>query len=210
MKKRLIQICILALSFLMVGCHKLSVITEIKPNTSGRLQTEVGFSAEERANTEKKEDYSGDFCNIAEAPPNITITEEQRGDETWCITTTPFKNLDKLRELYQQRKGITINRLEVVDGIFYYDVDIDTLSEDSSFSALTEITWSLVMPDTPINHNAEQINGNKLTWLPTPKSGIINLHAESKVPDVGINFPICGTAFITLAILFFQMKQNRK
>lgn len=210
MRKRFLLITLFGLSIFLVGCNKLGVVTDIKPNGSGDLRIEVGFTAEQRASIEKGEDYSGDFCNISQAPPNVTVTEEHYGDETWCITTTPFKNLDKLRELYLQRTGITINRLEVVDGIFYYDLDIDTLTEDSSFSTLTEITWSIVMPDVPTYHNAEQVDGNKLTWLPKPKSGVINIHAESAMPNVGFNLPICGTGFITLAFFFVLSTQKKK
>jgi hypothetical protein len=139
----------------LAGCHKLKAKTTVKPNGSGELSMEVGFSAEERANLEKQKDNAQDFCNASKPPKNVIVREEQRGDETWCINITSFKSLDELRSLYMQRKGITINRLEIHDGKFYYDVDMDTLSEDSSFSALKEITWTLVLPGTPIAHNAD-------------------------------------------------------
>lgn len=191
----------------LAGCHKLDVTTRIEANGSGELRTGVGFSAEERANVEKQYNNSQDFCNTDQTPPNVSVTEEQRGDETWCVTTTRFKNLDELRTLYEQQKGITINRLEISDGKFYYDVDIDTLSESSSFSTLTEITWSIVLPDAPISYNADEVNGNTLTWTPTTKDGIVNLRAESEVPH-GFNFPPCGTAFIGIGagISYFRRR----
>ena len=194
--------------FLLAGCHKLEATTSIKPNGSGELQTGVGFSAEERANLEKQYNNSQDFCNTAQTPENVTVTEEQRGDETWCVTTTQFKNLDELRALYQQREGITINRLEISDGKFYYDVDIDTLSEGSSFAALTDIKWSVVLPGEPISHNADEVNGNTLIWKPTPKSGVINLKAESEAPR-GFNFPSCGTALIGFGTAFVYLRKKR-
>ncbi|MCI0551112.1 MAG: hypothetical protein L0287_09165, partial [Anaerolineae bacterium] len=166
----------------LAGCHKLEAVTAITPHGSGVLGMGIGFSPEERANLEKQNNNSQDFCNTAQPPPNATVIEQQRGEETWCITTTEFETLEELRNLYGQREGIKINRLEISDGKFYYDVDIDTLSESSSFSIPTEITWSVVLPGAPISHNADQVNGNTLTWAPTPKSGLINLHAESEAP----------------------------
>ncbi|MCI0553982.1 MAG: hypothetical protein L0287_23790 [Anaerolineae bacterium] len=197
-------------TFVLAGCHRLEVTTRIEPNGSGELRTGVGFSAEERANMEKQNSNPQDFCNTSQTPVNVTVTEEQRGDETWCITTTQFKNLEELRGLYEQRKGIRINRLEISEGRFYYDVELDTLSEDSSFSALTDITWSVVLPGVPIEHNADQVNESTLTWTPTPKSGIIQLRAESEVAPSGFNFPSCGIALIGLGMVFFHLRQRGK
>ena len=203
MKGHSLKLVILVIgALLLAGCHKLEARTKIEPNGSGDLRMGVGFSAEERANMEKQNSNSQDFCNTSQTPANVTVTEEQRGDETWCITTTQFKDLEELRSLYEQRKGITINRLEISDGKFYYDIDLDTLSEDSSFSALNEITWSVDLPGTPIEHNADHMSENTLTWTPTPKSGIIHMSVESEVPGRGLNFPPCGAALIALGVTF--------
>jgi len=210
MKNHFIKIFITILCVLLLtGCHKLEETTIIKPNGSGELRMDVGFSAEERANMEKQNGNSQDFCNISQVGPNVTVTEEQRGDETWCITVTQFKDLDELRSLYEQRKGITINRLEISGDEFYYDIDMDTLSEDSNFSTLTDITWSLELPGTPIDHNADQVGENTLIWIPTPKSGVVNLRAESEVPK--FRFPSCSAAFIGIgAGLIYWNRQGRK
>jgi hypothetical protein len=183
--------------------------TNIEANGSGTLQVGIGFSAEERANIEKQSGKSQDFCNTSRKVPNVEVKEEQRGEETWCFTTTEFKNLDELRNLYGEWEGIRINRLEISEGNFYYDVDVDTLSESSSFAALTDITWSLVLPGAPISHNANQVDGNTLTWIPTPKSGTINLHAESEVPS-GFRFPSCSAGFILLFAGLLYLKQRGK
>ena len=210
MKSRLIQRLLLVLvALLLAGCHKMQARTKIDPNGSGELQVGIGFSAAERTNMEEQNGNLQDFCNTSQIIPNVKVTEEQRDDETWCITTTQFKNLEELRSLYAQRVGISINRLEISDGKFYYDVDMDTLSDASSFSALTDIMWSVVLPGAPISHNADQVDGNTLTWVPTPKSGIVNLQTESEVPH-GFNFPPCSAAFIGLcAGLIYLRRRGR-
>lgn len=211
MKSRSIRMLVLIFGVLLLSaCHKLEATTKIEPDGSGELHMGVGFSAEERANMEKQNSNPQDFCNTSQAPPKVIVIEEQRGDETWCITIAPFKNLDELRNLYQQRTGITTNRLEITDGKFYYDIDVDTLSKDSSFSTLTDITWSVVLPGAPTDHNADQMDGNTLTWTPAPKSGIIRLYAESEVPRSGFNFPACGGAFIVvIGGVFFHITDGK-
>jgi len=211
MKNHSLKLVVFLIGVLVLaGCHKLEATTKIEPNGSGELRMGIGFSAEERANMEKQNSNTQDFCNTSQTPPKMIVTEEQRGEETWCITTTQFKNLEELRSLYEQRQGITINRLEISDRRFYYDVDIDTLSEDSSFSSLTNIIWSVVLPGAPIENNADQINESILTWTPTPKSGIIHMRAESEVPRSGFNFPPCGAAIIGVGMVFIHLCFYRK
>jgi len=158
---------------------------------------------------EKQSSTSQDFCNTSQETRNVKVMEERRGDETWCITNTQFKDLEELRSLYAEWEGIKINRLEVSDGKFYYDMDLDTLSEDSSFSALTDITWTVILPGTPISHSANQVDGNTLTWMPTPKSGIVNLQAESEVTR-GFKFPSCSSAFTLLFVGLMYLHRYRK
>jgi len=211
MKIRLLKIYVLVLSvFLLAGCHKLEVTTRIEPDGSGELQMGAGFSAEELANLEKQNPNQKDFCNTTQAPPNTTIIEEQRGDETWCTNITQFDDLEELRSLYEQRSGIKINRLEISDGKLYYDVDLDMSSEESNFSALTEITWTVVLPGTPLTDNADEANENTLMWKPAPKSGTVNLQAESDVPRTRFVFPPCGAALIGLGVLFLPFRRRKQ
>jgi hypothetical protein len=212
MKSRSIKTLVLIFGVLLLaGCHKLEAKTKIEPDGSGELQMGVGFSAEERANMEKQNSNPQDFCNTSQTSPDVTVTEEKRGDETWCNTITHFKDLEELRSLYEQRKGIRINRLEIVDGKFYFDVDIDTLSKTSDFSAFKEITWIVVLPGTPIEHNTDQADANTLTWRVTPQIENTNLRAESEVPRTGFNFPTCGAAIILfVSVLFPLLLAGRK
>ena len=212
MKNRSIQLLVLMLgAILITGCHKLEATTKIEPNGSGELRTGVGFSAEEWANVEKQNNNAQDFCNTAQTFEEVTVVEERRGDETWCITITKFKDLEELRRLYEQSQGIRINRLEIVDGKFYFDIDLDTLSETSDFSVPTNITWSVVLPGAPIEHNADSADGNTLTWTVDPENENINLRAESEVPNTGFTFPACGAVilvFVSALVPLLQKKAN--
>jgi hypothetical protein len=173
----LFVVCLLALS----ACE-FQAATTVNPDGSGELRTEVGFTAEERQNMEEQSGGSAqDFCNAqGSASPDVTVTEELRGDQTWCVTVSKFDDLDELSELYAEQEGITINRLEFEDEKFYYDVDVDTSSTESGFSAFSAITWTVTLPGAPVVHNASQVEGNTLTWDVTPQSGTVNLRAESE------------------------------
>lgn len=144
MKFKVLQFSLFTVCALLLVACEFQATTTVNPDGSGELRTEVGFTSEERQNLENQSGGgSQNFCN---APPSsapasdVTVTEEQRGDETWCVTTTNFDSLGTLRQLYQEQTGIMVNRLEISDGTFYYDLDVDTSSQDSSFSAFSAIT----------------------------------------------------------------------
>lgn len=211
MKSHLIRRLVLIFgALLLVGCHKLEATTKVESDGSGELRMGVGFSAEERANMEKQFSNPQDFCNTSQTSTEITVVEERRGDETWCITIMQFKNLEELRGLYEQGSGIKINRLEIIDGKFYYDLDMDTLSPDSDFEVFTEITWTVILPGAPGAHNADQSEAGTLIWLVDPESEDINLRAESELPKAGSGFSPCGAAALVLVAVLFPLLQPRR
>lgn len=203
MKTRIyIPVAATVLALLLAGC-KFQALTRLEPDGSGALRTEVGFRAEERQNLENQSgsEASEDFCNTAGAPAGAVVTEEQRGDETWCVTVTTFDDLDGLRRLYQQNTGLHINRLEIADGMFYYDVDIDTSSDDSNFSVFESITWTVSLPGAPLDHNARRAEGNSLTWELSPRTGTINLRAASRAEQAGSVLPGIAAALGLAALI---------
>ena len=207
MKPGLRRVLPLVAAALLLSACQLQSTTEIKPDGSGELRTEVGFTAQERQNLENQSggNSSQNFCNVpasqGQTPADITVTEEQRGDETWCVTTTKFDNLDELRRLYEKNKGLTINRLEIADGKFYYDVDVDTSSKESSYSSFTAVTWTIILPGMPIDHNAAQAHSNTLTWTLVPHTGVVNLHAASAVERANSNLLLAVGGLIVLGLL---------
>jgi hypothetical protein len=219
--KTLLLMLGVAAACLLAACQ-FQAFTTIQANGSGELRTEVGFTAEERQNLEEQSEDSGsqDFCNSSKDSAGVTVTEEQRGNETWCVTTTKFDNLDELQKLYEEKKGLTINRLEIVDNKFYYDIEIDTASESSDFSTFNAITWTVTLPGTPSYYNTEQVKGNTITWTPEPRSGTVNFRAESAVNksglapslliNLGIMLCLCGVAVLGGVGGFFLMRRSRK
>src|SRR5262245_12186371 len=140
MKSNLRQIVFWVVGLLLLSaCHQLQVTTRFQPDGSGELRTEVGFTAEERQNLEAQSQNPdpAKYCNQNQSSPKAVVTEEQRGDETWCVTTQSFANLEELRRLYETRRGLRVNRLEISQGKLVYDIDVDTSSDTSDFSGAT-------------------------------------------------------------------------
>lgn len=75
---------------------------------------------------------------------------------------------------------------------------MDTSSETSDFSAFTAITWTVILPGTPIYHNATQADGSTLTWNPAPHSGVVNLRAESPARGASSLLPLLTFGLIFL------------
>ncbi len=201
--KRTLLISTLALGALVLGACKFQATTTINPDGSGELRSEVGFSADERANLiQQGNAKASDFCNASQPQrPQTTVTEEQRGDETWCVTASRFASLNDLRRLYEQKKGLAINRLEIADAKLYYDIDVDTLSKDSSFSGFNAITWKVIVPGTPLDHNADLTGDKSLEWTLKPRSGVAKLRFASTVenPPPGLGPLIIAGLVVLLA-----------
>jgi hypothetical protein len=206
MKKILCLLLFVSAAAFLSSC-KLNTITTFNADGSGEWRTESGFSAEERQNLESQANAPStqDFCNSRVAPNGVTVTQEMRGDETWCISTSRFNSLDDLRATLEERDGLTINRLEINGDRFVYDIDIDTVSKSSDYSSLSDLNWTLKLPGDPISHNADAADGRTLIWTPELRSGVVNIHAESAVDKPAVNVPSlilgAGLALIGLLII---------
>jgi hypothetical protein len=193
---------------LLLAACQFNATTRVDPSGSGEFRNEIGFSADERRNLEEQSDgtNAGNFCNIpaeqGQVPSDITVTEEMRGDQTWCVTTTQFDNLDELKALYERNQSITVNRLELSGGRLYYDVSINLdRDDDSSFANYESATWQVVLPGEVVSHNANNAQSNTISWQLTPDAGMVNLQAESTVPTTGPNIMLLGVVAAVIAAI---------
>jgi len=202
---------LLSACLLLAGCE-LNASTEIDASGAGLLRSEVGFTPEERRSLEEQAGNAADFCGVGRAPASMTIAEELRGEQTWCITTITFSNLDELRRAYGENEGVTVKRLELTDGIIYYDLDLDTSSPESSLSGFSRIQWEVQFPGTILRHNADERSGGGLIWEIEPHAGTIRVWAEgraeaaphySRLPTL----LILGVLMVVAAILYARMRR---
>jgi len=151
----------------LAGCS-MEYGTQVSDNGSGRLTISVGFTSEEAELLEIPIDQGVNLCQemwadlSSQLPAGATIREEQRGNETWCIVESTFSDLDELSTIYADM-DISINRLEIVNEMFYYDVSID-LSGGDDLGFPIDFIWTLTVPGVVGANNADESAGQTLTW----------------------------------------------
>ena len=167
-KHTLLLVCSLLILTVLAGCT-VEYRTSVEADGSGQMATAIGFTAQEASDLAGLS--GGDASNIcqemwgeasSDLPPNATIREEQRGDETYCVAEFSFASLEELRSIYVDQ-GLIVNRLEIVDDRFYYDVSID-MSDAGSLGIPMNMTWVVTAPGTVGNHNATSVSGQTMTW----------------------------------------------
>lgn len=229
MKKRKFQkiICAVSILFLIIlGACQVNFMTDISKNGSGTYIQEIGFQGDE-ASMGGLNSGEEDFCanQNDSLPPGTTTRQEIRNeDETWCVYETPFDSLEDLSAIY----GLTdtkINALSLEDGTLTYDITLD-LSGDGEAPMDADIYWKVTMPGTVTGNNADEVNGNTLTWK--LQGGELNtIQATSK--DGGLKFDFgdddtllyvfgaligvvfcCIVPLIIGGVAFFLIRRNKR
>lgn len=184
MKRKLSLVVILLTALLLSSCT-IQFNTTIEKDGSGSVAVEIGFS---ETDIEMLDEFDGgtpeDFCEDmedegADIPEGATFEIEERGDEIWCVFTTPFDDIDELKDIYEEM-GMTVNELELVDGELIYDIDVDMSdagTDDLGIPGI-DLLWVVTVPGSVGENNADSEDGKTLTW-DLEDGGVINVNAES-------------------------------
>lgn len=184
MKSRIFLFTGLVIASLLLAACSVNIGTSVTTDGSGELRTEIGFTAEEKQSLLQLSSGSTEnLCDSLQSegqglPPDATFTQEERGDETYCVTAQPFDNLDELTQLYGEMDGVTINELSLENGKFVYDVDVDFSDAEAAGLFSLSFDWRLTVPGAVGENNADEVEGQTLIWKLTPGQRM-NLHAES-------------------------------
>ena len=184
MKFRISLFTGLVAALLLLAACKVNVGTSVDANGSGETRTEIGFTAEEKQSILQLSGGNAEnLCDTLQSegqalPPDAAFTQEERGDETYCVTSRPFDDLDGLKRLYGEMDGVSINELSLVKGKFVYDVDVDFSGAQDTGALALSIEWRLTVPGSAGTNNADEVEGKTLIWHMT-SGRKINLHAES-------------------------------
>ena len=183
-------------SILLAGCQ-MNVITEINSSGAGRLTTEVGMTPDEVAQLQSLggepggsacSSFSASQTGAADAP---AFEEEMRGEDTWCVAVASFENLDELAALYQEMGFVKIRELTLREGLLVYDLEVDAQGSDEA-TAPAGMTWILELPGKVGSHNANSVEGKRLTW--TLESGTVSeLQASSDLSALSLPFDLGGS-----------------
>lgn len=182
--KLLLFACLVTASLLLAACN-IQVSTSVNPDGSGELKSEIGFTAEEIESFGQLSDSAtDDLCSSLQSeagnlPSGATFTQEERGDETYCVIAQTFASLDELRELYNDM-DVNVNTLQIENGQFVYDMDVDFSDAEGAGIFSLSFEWRLTVPGSVGENNADEVEGQTLIWKLTPGEKV-NLHAESSL-----------------------------
>lgn len=213
------------LVFVLAGCT-IEYDTKIQPDQSGTVSTAMGFTDDEvkYITSQSTSSTSGSICDemwnesSSKLPSNAVTRQEQKGTETWCYVDVKFANLDELSSFYGDQNA-TVNRLEVVNNKFYYDVSMDMSSDETTSTAdypLT-MTWKVTMPGSVKSHNADSASGTTLTWNLSSAKGVVDMQAESSLNStgwvwwvVGGLLCLCLVALVIVIVVVLVIYLSRK
>jgi hypothetical protein len=189
-------------SILLAGCQ-MNVITKVDSSGAGTLTTEVGMTPDEvtqlqslggETGSSPCSSFSAGQTGAANAP---AFEEEMRGEDTWCVAKESFENLDELAALYQEMGFVKIRELTLREGLLVYDLEVDTQGSDEAMTA-GEMTWVLELPGKVGSHNADSVEGKRLTW--TLETGTVTeVQASSDLSALSLPFSLGGTEGLIVA-----------
>lgn len=196
MNKKALGILVILLALLASACT-FQFSTTVNEDGTGKFVTEFGLTTEEISQLEAFGGESfDDLCTEDEfttgGPEGATVVQEERGDEIWCVATLPFTNLSELEAAYSEM-DVQINTLSLTEDEFIYDVTFDMGGgEEGDLSALAamgvelNMHWQVVTPGRVVEHNADEVDGDVLTWNLDP-TGTANIMVRSNVGGGGFN-----------------------
>jgi len=198
----LMALGIVCASILLTGCQ-MNVITKVDSSGAGTLTTEVGMTPDEVAQLQSLggetggsacSSFSSGGMGAADAP---AFEEEMRGEDTWCVATTPFENIDQLAALYQEMGFVRIRELTLREGLLVYDLEVDAQGSDEAMRP-GGMTWVLELPGKVGSHNAESVEGKRLTW--TLETGsVAEVQASSDLSVLSLPFNLGVTEALVIA-----------
>src|SRR3982074_1489557 len=92
-QKIVVLVCSIAILWSLLACKWLDMTT-VQPDGSGEYREDIGYNPEELSKENPKT-----FCQPG-SNPNIRISRERRGEDTWCVAAQAFANINELRAIY--------------------------------------------------------------------------------------------------------------
>ena len=159
---------------LLLGACQANVVTRLEPSGGGTLTVEIGLTPDEvsqlrsLASDPAASPCAGMHLQGGDDGDLPAFEEELRGQEIWCVSTQAFDDGSQLETLYRQLDGITIYELVEREGIFVYDISIESQAPQG-IPLVPTITWALELPGRIGDHNADRSNGPRLEWTLQPE-----------------------------------------
>lgn len=178
-------ITFLMVVFLLTACS-ISITTKINADGSGELGFTYKFTQDDLTQLGGMGLNADTICTDLQSqggtmPEDQTFKQEKHGDETWCVASQKFDNLETSKAGLSAA-GLTINTLEINADQLTFDAVVDLSGQDTTGMENMPVTinYELTVPGKITNHNANKLNGNTAVWNLT-LSAATNIHLESSL-----------------------------
>jgi hypothetical protein len=210
--KILLAVGAVLLVLFLAGCT-IEYQTKINPDQSGTVTEAIGMTADEVTylTSQGGVDPKGVCDDLmkdskSSLPSGAVTRQEKKGDETWCYVDVKFTSLADLGSFYTDQSNVTVNRLEVADNTFYYDVSTDTSAATGTTTGFPlQFTWKVTMPGAVKSNNATSVSGKTLTWDRGSATGKVDMQAQSSLAGSSLpgwaGWVIGGGACLCLLVL---------
>jgi hypothetical protein len=222
MRRILVLAALLAL--VTTACKlEFNLAADLGPDATGTVTIEVGFDDEAAGF------FLSDTDPFEDAPPGAETSIEERGELTFYLITQSFVNEDELVTLMTGEEApfetfdatfaddlVTVTGTVGGTGGFFEEGDLTEFTPDQlaeSLSAEVRIT----MPGRVLEHDADTIEGNTLTWEIDLLGSPLTVSARSDpagVPDEGDGgIPAWVVAPVAICIVagvgYFMYRRSR-
>ncbi len=215
MKSRFWLVTLFIVSALLLSAYTIDFSTEIESDGSGEMTVTLVFGEDDIEELEDDGDSVEELCEDIEDESDFpragSIEYKESRNEQTCIITIPFDDLDELEEIYQEFFGFDVVKLRMNDGELTYEMDVYYYESDDE-----EATWTVVMPGSVEDSNADDESGRTLTW--DLRDGSNEIEAKSSPSSsllwwvLGIGLAcLCGVVVLGGggAGVFYYMRQKK-
>jgi hypothetical protein len=105
--------------------------------------------------------------------------QKEHGEDIWCVSKQSPDTIEELKVWMDDQFSITIVRLEIVKGKFYFDIRWGSFPCGSNDPAEFSCEWAVQAPGKIGDNNATRVEGRTLIWVMTDPDGPNHFTAES-------------------------------
>lgn len=221
-----------ALNALLLSACSFSFATDIRSDGSGKFTIDMEFEESDLsmmgmtreqlliASGGDTDSLCGDMsADLGEMPEGAAVEYVETEGGFICRFTSPFADIESLRQVYEGM-GIEIYALELDDkGGVAYDVALGSTGEEAGLDlsmGLFDLNWIVTLPGKLGENNADQVEGNNLTWS-IDLEGSRRFTASSSARGFNIfllgtlGFAVlCAVVVVVGAIGFFLYSRSKK
>lgn len=225
MSRRLTSSMNLVLVLTLWGCT-IQAPTEVAADGSGRYLAELGLTEQDRQLMQSFDFGRGPetaLCDdfFEQRSAEVSVWQESRSDEIWCVAERSFSSLVELRSIYES-EGLLVRDLRIDQGRFYYELVLDTTQEGLPIEGveafIPEMTWRVEAPGRVLESNADRVEGRRLTWL-IESGQRSTLRAETAVGSnftwiwLGLGLAVCALGVLVsglaAGLVWFSRRRKR-